>query len=346
MTIITSQSDIEEAKQDMEDMFSDPIRTVSEFYVLLYLSENENVDELDFDLFQLADKLKDSLWNYAVYVSAKEMGHANRQLRYEGVSMDKISSPRRYINRQSREGRMSKQEAEERVMNVKADVESAIRNFNSKRQADIIESILLRSQPGVIDSNITERRYDKDFKIMLNKYDAFNPDSGFIEAMQWIFSFDWQDHADETVDYMKAGEESGWRANYGGPAWGNVCETAALYTEFGRNSYCDIMLSVEHNNNNFLDKFPIVDRDKVGESMRRMVQEITSVEGWKQASDIHIYRNAMPVVLDLAKRTDLHPLFNVAKNKNRNLRGYRDLLPEKESEVRMVDPGTIAIDSV
>jgi hypothetical protein len=318
MVTVERREDVEEAMKEVFELFAQPVTTTSRFYTHLYLADVKQRDEFDFELFKLKNKLSDAFINYTVYAVAREIGNKDQKLELDGFSMRELAR-----------GRVNELTAE-RYSDIRRE------NSNTPTLGEILDGQkgrLISAFVGGMNEDHTLGKnilMDNTFRIprgtklegiidvmedMETKYSVLSNPFMFLEEAKRIFNFNYSAAVGETWWTREVGGESGWSINYGGEAWGAVCETAMQARDLSDKAYVDIMFSVEHNNGNFLNKIPEID-----ESEREMVEKFFPQYEGSTFIKTEIYDTIMPAILDAAKEENIRPLYKIAKDSDSSLR--------------------------
>jgi len=91
------------------------------------------------------------------------------------------------------------------------------------------------------------------------------------------------------------------------------------------------MLSVEHNNGNFLDKWPTPTNEPILRAAEEYFPDVTNPD--KLPSTVKVVPDMMDVLLTLARDTDLYELWKLALTDDRNLRRYEADIPDKGGRI-------------
>ena len=338
MTVPQTEEEAEDAFREMDEYLSNPITTISEFYVLMYLVDIEDVDGLSYDFFELRTTLDDVLYNYAVMAVSSELAHYQQHFQVNGTMAEYVvengraqrDKVRNLVNRRG----FSEDEAIEKVRREtkgnRDQLREAISFIDGKGERGIAKQIMIRGK-FTSEMGAGEEVTKRAIKQLATTWDAFGRDDHFLGGAKEIFGRNWG--ADEILEY-----DTGWSSSYGGRPWANVCETAMRKWEMGRTAYIDLMFSIEHNNGNFLDKWhgindndirrliESVDTSQLEEMDMGNTEQIVQSIGKPQ-----IFREVIPRLLDMAREGNLKQMFDIAVKKNRNLRGHKHLL-EQQSE--------------
>lgn len=298
-----------------------PIKSVAAFYSYYYLTEIRDEDQFEFDHFQTATTLQDALYNYSIYASSMEATNAPIKLSFAGKEIGDIDSD---------------------GGETKADLIEYLEG--NATHPNLIRGMLVGAYP--INYRMKRSGILESAKEFETKYNAFSHSKDYLQALKFIFGhFGLQSTPiqNETKGEMSESEDRpvgkyGWANNYGGPAWAGVCETALHYHEMGKTAFVDLMLSVEHNNGNFMNKVPmnnhnaeILLKEALSEPETPQEQQIVdAVHDNTTAIHQEAFQTILPLLLDMARDEEMLTLLKITAAHDKSvsswLRKNRDTL--------------------
>lgn len=335
--IVTNSKQAKEAAESIESSLGQPISTASHFYTLYYLTQQEDVDELEFDFFKLKDSLADDFLNYATAVTAEELHYISDNFEVKvSVNGKKEIPPIKYGNIWRSTSRLAEKITPEsrdrrKALAVReATKELMEREAESKLSEDAAEIVYqiafdnpLEKEYGTYESLVGEM-----IRRAISNTGAFIDNEAFLDAAQFLFGNEWLEAKGHPIDGMDATLYFyGWERNFGGNAWANVAETAKYYYEMSDEAFIDLMFSVEHNNGNFLNKT----ESEYQEDIKNLeISDRVKGKRLHALSPSAFVKHILPLYLDLAKEGDISPLYDIAISVDPQLRGYETLIPEQK----------------
>ena len=320
MVTVDNRADVEDAAIEFLGQFGTPVTTASRFYTYLYLADIKGIDQLEFDLFKLENSLADAFLNYTVYAVAGEIGNKDRKLNLASMPMGDVARQRfsgrsnSIYNDLKEQGTIDRTPGEI-LREVEADIQTYFQTFwpdnNPSLATDILLDPTFKFPRGSDEGSVIN-----ELEIMEEKNSILSRPFRFLKAAQAIFNADYRDAIEDTEWYKKRGDgEMGWNINYGGEAWGAVCETARNIQSLSEKAYIDLMFSVEHNNGNFLNKVP-----RIHDAEYENITEFFPTLRENRFRSSHLYDTILPAVLDAAKEENIKPLYRIAKKEDSGLR--------------------------
>jgi len=335
--IVTNSKQAKEAAESIESSLGQPISTASHFYTLYYLTQQEDVDELEFDFFKLKDSLADDFLNYATAVTAEELHYISDKFqvkpRIDGNKEilklkygDIWSSRTRLANKLDLGGsRLRKAVSAKRA--AKDFIKREASNNLSEDAAEIVYQIAF-DKPLTKDYGTYNSLIGEMISRAISNTGAFVNNKAFLDAAQFLFGHNWQETrgmpiegTNYTLDFI------GWGRDFGGDPWANVAETAKYYYEMSDEAFIDLMFSIEHNNGNFLNKT----ESEYQEDMKNLsISQRAKAKRLNSLNPSAFVKEILPLYLDLAKEGDIATLYSIAKSVDPQLRGYWSLIPDQE----------------
>lgn len=296
---------------------NEPIATISRWYSYYYLSEIEDIRQADFKLNKLTDNLYHALYDYALYACYKEISNKKgAYIIYEdepeifrseaGENIEYIMSERPIQNK------------------VQTQLTKIFKDNQYNLDAQKIAIILVRSK--------------------LDHPKGKDPRNISIACAQWNGQINlWERHEkalkqakvifETTPDFdTDSAINTRWMAGYGGPAWGAVAETALKYHDVTKKAFVDMMIQVEHNNGNFLNKISPdfeAEQEASEEPIMRHNPAVLESAAYKNNdkvdtyTDVDVYEILLPHILQKAREGEMQLLLEIAENRDQKITRWK-----------------------
>lgn len=306
------ESQIKEAVAQFKTILSRPIKQVADFYTYYYLTEIQAEDQFNFNHFRTTTRLQDSLYNYSIYAASGEVTNAARMLLFDDKKIG-------WIRRNGG--------------SIKADLTEYVEQ--NAKQPNLVRELL-------VGTNSINKKRDAIEPLDLarkveQKYKAYSNSKEYLQALSFIFGHFGLAKTrtqSSTTGEMNTQERLvaryGWENNYGGPPWASVCETALQYHEMGKTAFVDLILSVEHNNGNFLDKLPMKN-EEAGEMLRSALEDVETPEEQLIVDNVFntsktvrqkTYDLIIPTLLDMAREEEMLTILKITATHDNNVSAW------------------------
>jgi hypothetical protein len=331
MTIIRGPDTVDDAIDEINEFYKEPLRNVAKFYVYKYLTEEEGAEELEFDAMKLGSFMSDVLYNYATYATSREASNGNRKFRLGIYTSSELfdRQTKRTVQRLAQAEEITEEEATEKLSQYKRDFKEIIDDNTTKYEQQVVMTFIRNSEAPLASTTLDEKGIRIDMKKLARQLSIGDPERPYLDALSTFFGTDWEGIIRSRTDF----DEGGWAINYGGDAWSSVCDTAQFYTEFGQDAFIDLILSVEHNNGNFLDKWPTPTNEPVVRAADTFFPKVTRPEALPNT--VTIVPNILDLILQLARETDLYELWKLANTDNAGVRRYEGAIPDKGGRITL-----------
>jgi len=333
MTVIRGPDTVDDAIDELNEFYKEPLRNVAKFYVYKYLTEEEGAEELAFDAMKLGSFMSDVLYNYATYATSREASNANRKFRLGIYTSNEILNKptNRQIERLAQSEDITKPEAVQLLSQYANTFREIIEDNTNDYEERVITTFASDPNAPLSSTTIGEEGIRRDMKKLTRQLNIGDPNTPYLDALSTFFGTDWEGIIRSRTDF----DEGGWAINYGGDAWSSACDTAQFYTEFGQDAFIDLILSVEHNNGNFLDKWPTPTNEPLVRAADTFFPQVTRPEALP--NPVTVVPNILDLILQLARETDLYELWRLANTDNAGVRRYESAIPDKGGRITLDD---------
>lgn len=316
---------------DVTDTIGRPIKGASLFYALYYLVEIEGYEPAVFDFRKLVDEYHRGFYWYGIFSILSEFSHVTGRYFFDGEEVFK------YLQRRSA-GNVELEPADLRP-HAESLVDPATLD-GTGFDAKLIETILadlFQAGRSLAEANVREPGSSRNVLELLTEAQGVypplpdDPEPLIVAIGQMFHNSETArryiaEHptppgfTDEEIEEMDFNERvtvfraSGWISQeWNGPGWAGVTDHLLRRDELSQTAWVDQSWSIEHNNNRWVDKVEIQDRE------RAVVSEVVRPNPAVDRPADVIVLGALEDLLDAAQEGNMDLIFDTAVEYTRDL---------------------------
>lgn len=330
---LTEYNSIDGLVDNFTSTLDRPITLACKWYSYYYLAEVHNIQKADFELTKLANDLHNTLLDYSVYATYRELTNKAAQFEFVGTPLLEINKfqdvngdyPKSFRQDLLGHGVIQSKDLQRELVTEeirKEFIESYSDNEENIPPRQIYNFVLQSNLEHPMGSQYTDihsasKSWERNHGVFSNPRDAlkvakvvFNTTPGTKQAIR---------------------KNSGWVSGFGGPAWASVCKSALEYYKLSKVAYVDLMFSIEHNNGNYLNKIspkageeaedihPIIE-NRHPEIDRELIYPSAGFPNKYSNNDI--YQVIMPEILDMVKNEEMATPLKIASKSDPRIRRW------------------------
>lgn len=324
-----------ESVEELVDNFIQPLRRpitlTCRWYSYYYLSEIHDVQQADFELAKLTDKLYNALFDYGLYACYRELSNKEAHYQFIGKPLDVIRAykdariPEDYREQLLGYGVISDPEAPKfQILEaIKQEIENSFKGNQYEIDPKSIRRFLISTEikhpMGSTPNQITSaaKSWEQNLNIFSNPRHA-------LKLAAVIF-----DTKIGSDDHIKG--NSGFVTGFGGEAWAGVAQTTLKYYDVTKKAFVDMMFQMEHNNGNLLNKTTLDAKaeteavhDVLQNTHPEILQRLTypSAGFPNQYSSNDVYSVIMPEILEMVRQEHMVTPLRIASKEDARIQRW------------------------
>jgi hypothetical protein len=354
MILSEAGSSKEGVSEEIIDVLDKSVSRACKFYTLYYIDVELGIDGFDFYYDKELDLQYDALYNYSIFACGNELTNFGKHFAIDNFKIDDVLYMSNSVDH--REKTKGARHLDEDVADDYLSYLMNIIDSEAPRELQsLIKDIMVNNHVD-LDPVANERDLLAYINTLEYDYSAFTRHERFLRACKFIFGFNWgKEFSDIYAPSLEIEPRNnpnafGWQVQYGGGGWANVPETALLRHEFdGKETFIDMMWAVEHNNGNFVDKLPFIDREEREVIKKALEEELNTVDDryvnlegpLTEQNILDIYNDRlMQHILDFSRSGNMRPVARIAIKMFTELKNRRlslNMFPQDELLVKELE---------
>jgi hypothetical protein len=205
------------------------------------------------------------------------------------------------------------------------DLLDVLRTKTNRQEWEVLEDLIKDEEERSMYA-INKEEYKDVLVEAQQEFRLFSKPKLWLGAIEELFKM-------EVVITASRMNRTGWKDAFGGKAWASIARAANQYDDMPRTAWVDMMWSVQHNNNNFIDKVttspPVIEK-LVREPWQNSVTGFP-YDGLQLESKADIYKHVLPTYLYAARESKFKLLYETMLNINPRIKKYKDVYPNMDT---------------